>query len=60
MKSTTLVYRRCKRKVAYKSQGAAEAHIRSLERREIMQGIVHAYVCFYCHQWHVGHVKQRA
>jgi hypothetical protein len=60
MKGTPLVYRRCKKKVAHKSQGAAEAHVRSLERRGIMDGKVHVYVCFYCHQWHVGHVKQRA
>lgn len=53
---------RCTRKVAHKSKGAAEAHIRSLEKRGILDGELRPYVCSYGPHWHVAHVtkKERA
>jgi hypothetical protein len=42
-----LKFRRCIRKVAHKSKGAAEAHIRGLERAGIKDGEVHVYPCEY-------------
>jgi hypothetical protein len=54
-----LKYRCCLRKVAHKSKGAAEAHIRGLEKAGIKDGEVHAYPCEYGPHWHVGHVKKK-
>lgn len=49
--------RRCRvtGKHYHKSQGAAEAHLRSLP--ESYTGI--SYPCIYCRGWHVGRVSQK-
>ncbi len=49
--------RRCWRKEKHDSQGAAEAHLRSLEKRDMVTNAetVNTYQCPYCGAWHVGH-----
>jgi hypothetical protein len=54
----------CKRtgKWRHKSEGAADASIRSLVKRELHQpdkGELHAYECK-CGAWHVGHFEPDA
>ena len=49
------------RKVPYKSQKAAEAHVRHLRSRGKAReelGEVETYRCRSCGQWHVGHAKR--
>ena len=48
---------RCKQtgKHRHKSDGAAQAHIRSLERRGIKKGRVKEYRCEHCGDFHIGH-----
>ena len=48
---------RCWRKVKYKSEGAAKAHLRSLLRSEGVQdeSRLNVYQCSLCRWWHVGH-----
>jgi len=41
----------CLGKHKHKSRGAAEAHVRSRERRGLPGG--KAYACVFCRQWHV-------
>lgn len=41
------------RKVPYKSEGAALAHVRASERREHGWNM-QPYRCARCHRWHVG------
>ena len=48
---------RCWKKVKYRSEGAAKAHLRALLRSEGVHGEdrLNAYKCE-CGSWHVGHV----
>lgn len=49
--------RKCWPKEQCESRGAAEAQLRSLERRGLLKDITlaHVYECPFCHSWHVGH-----
>lgn len=47
-----------RKKVQYKSKGAAEAAIRSLRKRPERvkdDDTLNVYKCKYCYRWHVGH-----
>jgi hypothetical protein len=50
--------RKCWPKVQYKSQGAADAHIRALKKagKEGDAATLRAYRCVHCHAFHVGHL----
>lgn len=47
----------CWRKTKHASQGAAEAALRSLAKREKLKDATTAntFLCQYCGHWHVGH-----
>lgn len=48
----------CRGKARHMSKGAADASIRSLQRRgldEPDRGELRAYFCVRCRTWHVGH-----
>ncbi len=49
--------RRCWPKEQHKTQGAAEAQLRSITRRGLEKDLdrIHTYYCPTCHTWHVGH-----
>jgi hypothetical protein len=46
--------RSCKDKHWHRSRGAAEAHVRALERLGKADVRTEAYACRYCQGWHVG------
>lgn len=45
----------CKGKIRRKSRGAAEAHLRALEKQGKASSRDNAYLCRFCRGWHVGH-----
>ena len=47
----------CDNKTRHKSQGAADAQLRSLKKRGIVYGeeTLNSYRCYTCGFWHVGH-----
>jgi hypothetical protein len=48
----------CLGKHKHNSKGAAEAHLRAMEK--VSQDEMVAYVCPFCRKWHVGHqIKRR-
>ena len=47
--------RSCAGKQKHASKGAADAHIRALQRRGRDVTDLHAYFCGYCRSNHVGH-----
>lgn len=49
--------RPCWRKAQHDSQGAADAHLRSLQKRGKLKNeqTANAYLCPHCGTWHVGH-----
>jgi hypothetical protein len=51
---------KCWRKQKYKSEGAANAHLRSLGRSAGVQreNELNAFVCPWCKYWHVGRSRQ--
>jgi hypothetical protein len=50
--------RSCVQKHPHKSRGAALAHIRSIERRDLETALhLQPYFCVYCKSWHVGHKR---
>lgn len=55
------IRRSCYQKQRHKSLGAAEAHIRGLERAGVDTTHIHAYPCINprCAGWHVGHKPRR-
>lgn len=58
--SAAALRRPCWRKQAYESQGAAEAHLRSLERSPRVRSPadrLRVYACRHCTHWHVGHAR---
>ena len=55
--SARLLRPRCWPKVPHRSQGAAEAHLRSLQRTVIAGELLNTYHCRHCGRWHVGHLK---
>lgn len=51
----------CHRKRRHSSQGAAEAAMRSLAKRELHRpedGALNVYACPRCLTWHVGHHRE--
>lgn len=59
---TGMTLDRCWRKQKWRSEGAANAHLRALLRfaKVKNQELLNVYLCPYCSMWHVGRRTERS